>query len=140
MAQAVQRGEYPDDWSALADRVKADAGGRCVRCGKAHNAYTGYTLTVHHFDGNRSNNARFNLMALCQRCHLSIQARVDPAVPIMFDPSKWSLPYIAGLYEAGGCDPGPLYSLRRWIDEYFAALGTWPHWAPTESRFERAEG
>jgi hypothetical protein len=29
-------------------------------------------LTVHHVDGNKNNNTRHNLLALCQRCHLRL--------------------------------------------------------------------
>lgn len=34
-------------------------------------------LTVHHLDGDKWNLEWWNLAALCQRCHLRIQARVD---------------------------------------------------------------
>ena len=55
-------------------------------------------LTVHHFDGNKSNNRWFNLMALCQVCHLTIQGKVIPEQPWMFEHSEWIKPYIAGYY------------------------------------------
>lgn len=54
--------------------------------------------TVHHFDGNKANVAWWNLLALCQRCHLKTQARVDPQVPYMFEHSEWLKPYVAGFY------------------------------------------
>ena len=130
MSQALQRGTYPADWRELSAAVKREAGGRCVRCGHPHDAASGHVLTVHHFDGDRDNNARWNLMALCQRCHLSVQSRVDPANPIIFDPAVWAMPYIAGLYEAGGCTPPPGYDLGRWIVEYAREVGDWPEWAP----------
>jgi hypothetical protein len=53
---------------------------------------------VHHFDGNKSNNAWWNLMALCQRCHLSIQGRVNPFLPYFLEHSPWIRPYVAGFY------------------------------------------
>ncbi len=134
MGQAFHTGEYPADWKAIAKRVKEEAGGKCVRCGHIHEPAAGYTLTVHHFDANKSNCEDWNLMALCQRCHLSIQARVDPQVPLMFDPSTWAMPYIAGFYEANYGFPGPLYDLARWIEEYQATGRTWPAWAPTARR------
>lgn len=34
-------------------------------------------LTVHHLDGDKLNCRWWNLAALCQRCHLSIQGRVN---------------------------------------------------------------
>lgn len=130
MGQAIHRGEYPSDWPQLAALVKAEAGNKCVRCDHAHHYESGHVLTVHHFDGDKSNGARWNLMALCQRCHLSVQARVDPEVGLMFDPSLWAMPYIAGYYLDGRGTPGPCFDLERWIAEYTASHRTWPAWAP----------
>lgn len=55
-------------------------------------------LTVHHFDGDKANCRWWNLLALCQRCHLKIQARVNPQQPYMFEHSDWFKPYVAGFY------------------------------------------
>lgn len=55
-------------------------------------------LTVHHFDGDKSNDEWFNLLALCQKCHLSFQTRVNPEIPWMFEHSTWLKPYVAGFY------------------------------------------
>lgn len=55
-------------------------------------------LTCHHFDGNKANNAWWNLMALCQRCHLQIQGKVNPETPYFFEHSEWIKPYVAGFY------------------------------------------
>lgn len=55
-------------------------------------------LTVHHFDGDKANDAWWNLMSLCQRCHLQIQGKVDPRIPYFFEHSEWAKPYIAGFY------------------------------------------
>lgn len=55
-------------------------------------------LTVHHFDGDKSNDAWWNTLALCQRCHLTIQCRVDPAIPFFLEHSEWAKPYVAGFY------------------------------------------
>lgn len=55
-------------------------------------------LTVHHFDGNKSNDAWWNLLSLCQRCHLTIQSRVEPEIPFLFEHSDWLKPYVAGFY------------------------------------------
>lgn len=129
MAQAFHRGAYPPDWHFLAKRVKDEAGGRCVRCGHEHFPALGRTLTVHHFDGDKSNSARWNLMSLCQACHLSVQARVDPLVALLFEPSAWSIPYIVGFYESGRGYPGPLYEARAWRTRYELEVGPWPAWA-----------
>lgn len=56
--------------------------------------------TVHHFDGNKANCVWWNLLALCQRCHLKTQARVDPQVPYILEHSVWLKPYVAGFYAA----------------------------------------
>jgi hypothetical protein len=55
-------------------------------------------LTTHHFDGNKANNQWWNLMALCQRCHLKIQGNVNPEVPYFLPHSEWIRPYVAGFY------------------------------------------
>lgn len=55
-------------------------------------------LTVHHFDGNKANCEWWNLLPLCQRCHLQIQTRVNPQQPYMFEHSDWLKPYVAGFY------------------------------------------
>lgn len=54
--------------------------------------------TVHHADGNKSNCAWWNLLALCQRCHLEFQGRVIPDVPYFLEHSAWYKPYVAGFY------------------------------------------
>lgn len=89
---------YPDNWDEIAHRVKEAAGWRCIRCDRSHNPSAGYTLTVHHWDGVKSNCDWWNLLALCQRCHLHIQAKVHPDDPFMFEHSEWLKVYAAGFY------------------------------------------
>lgn len=146
-------GEYPADWKEISDRVWAEAGHRCIRCGhpyrkgehgkgeftpcdiqcvhggpvyaytqgknmgelvlrpqetardyvmvcrSGHDIYASWRIgTVHHFDGNKANCEWWNLMALCQRCHLTIQSRVNPDQPYVLDHSDWFKPYVAGFY------------------------------------------
>jgi len=56
-------------------------------------------LTVHHLDGNKWNLQWWNLTALCQVCHLIIQAKVNMFRPwAMFEHSEWFKPYAAGFY------------------------------------------
>jgi hypothetical protein len=55
-------------------------------------------LTVHHLDGDKPNCRWWNLAALCQRCHLTIQGRVKMHRPWMLDHSEWFKPYVAGYY------------------------------------------
>lgn len=92
------KGEYPSDWAQIAKKVKDEAGWKCIRCGHEHDFESGHVLTVHHFDGDKSNCRWWNLLALCQRCHLSIQAKVNPHQPYMFEHSDWIKPYVAGYY------------------------------------------
>lgn len=139
MSQPRHQGKYPSNWADIAAEVKCAASWCCVRCFHPHDVNSHHVLTVHHFDGNKSNCRRWNLMALCQRCHLSVQARVDPETPLLFQPATWVMPYIAGFYESGAGVPGPLYDLAQWIAEYekpdpsharTSEGRLWPYWAP----------
>jgi hypothetical protein len=102
-------GPYPANWSEIATAVKEAARWQCVRCCHKHEPETGYTLTVHHLDLNPANCAWWNLPALCQRCHLHIQARVIIQRPFMFEHSEWFKPFAAGYYahQQGECDSQP---------------------------------
>lgn len=55
-------------------------------------------LTVHHLDGDKANCQWWNLAALCQRCHLTIQGRVLMARVWPWEHSEWFRPYVAGYY------------------------------------------
>lgn len=69
--------EYPDEWPETAERIKDENDWMCERCGHPHDPDAGRTLTVHHLDEDKSNLNDWNLAALCQKCHLSIQNKVD---------------------------------------------------------------
>jgi 5-methylcytosine-specific restriction endonuclease McrA len=75
---------YPDDWREIADRVKTAAGWCCEQCGHEHDSAAGYMLTVHHIDGDPMNNEPWNLVALCQRCHLAIHGKKYLIRQLMF--------------------------------------------------------
>jgi len=66
-----KKSEYPEDWDLIAFRIKEAAGQKCENCGRFSSKADGYVLTVHHIDGNKGNCEDENLVALCQRCHLS---------------------------------------------------------------------
>jgi len=55
-------------------------------------------LTVHHLDENKRNCRWWNLVALCQRCHLRMQRGVVMGRPYHFEHSDWFKPYAAGFY------------------------------------------
>jgi len=92
-------GEYTPDWPEISKQRKEDAGWKCMRCGHPHDPTSNHVLTVHHLDGDKSNNAEWNTPALCQRCHLNIQGRVSLPQFYMFEHSDWFKPYIAGYYQ-----------------------------------------
>lgn len=62
-------------------------------------------LTVHHLTGSWGNEKDakrdcrwWNLVALCQRCHLQIQGKVQMARVWPWEHSEWLKPYVAGYY------------------------------------------
>ncbi len=96
---------YPDDWDEIACAIKSESNWHCERCGHAHDPLTGYCLTVHHLDGHKDNCARWNLAALCQRCHLKIQGRMrmDQLFFVeILDVSDWFKPHLKGYLESKG--------------------------------------
>ncbi len=92
------RGEYPADWPVIAKATKDEADWRCVRCGHPHAPRIGRTLTVHHLDGDKANCRWWNIPALCQACHLTIQGRVRMDQAYLLPHSEWFRPYVAGFY------------------------------------------
>lgn len=57
-------------------------------------------LTVHHLNGHKTDCRWWNLLALCQRCHLQIQGKVRPHRPYPWEHRPWFRPYAAGFYAA----------------------------------------
>jgi 5-methylcytosine-specific restriction endonuclease McrA len=55
-------------------------------------------LTVHHLDMVKANCRWWNLAALCQRCHLTIQGKVQMARVWPWEHTDWFKPYVAGYY------------------------------------------
>ena len=55
-------------------------------------------LTVHHLNGIKHDCTWGNLVALCQRCHLSVQTRVVMGRAYHFEHSEWFKPYAAFHY------------------------------------------
>ena len=90
------RNDYNDDGKAKRKEARERAGNKCIRCGSP--SVPGKILTTHHMDGDKSNDEWWNLLALCQVCHLHIQGKVDPNTPYFLDHSDWIKPYIAGFY------------------------------------------
>lgn len=65
---------YPPNWAQISLLTRQRAGWKCELCKSAQNKpqiVTGgnVILTVHHINGDPTDNRRINLIALCQRCH-----------------------------------------------------------------------
>lgn len=90
---------YPPDWPEIAKRIKDAAGWKCERCGHPHDVPNHYVLTVHHLVPNKSLCEDWNLCALCQRCHLHIQAKVDMFQGYYLPHSEWFIPHLEGFRE-----------------------------------------
>lgn len=88
--------DYPPNWKEIATRIKDAAGWCCERCGHEHDCDAGYMLTVHHLVPIKALCEDWNLTALCQRCHLKIQARVKMDQDYFLDHSKWFIPHLEG--------------------------------------------
>ncbi len=90
--RSARTNAYPANWPAIAADIKNRAGWRCEHCDHPHDTPTGYMLTVHHLDGDKSNCSYANLVALCQRCHLRIQAQFIPGQTVMpFAQMEWMI-------------------------------------------------
>jgi len=66
--------------------------------GKAEAAWR--ILTVHHLNGDKADLRWWNLVALCQRCHLEIQGKVNMDQVWPLEHTPWFRPYAAGYYAA----------------------------------------
>lgn len=55
-------------------------------------------LTVHHLNGIKADCRWWNLVSLCQRCHLEIQAKVHMERRYRHEHSEWFKPFVAGYY------------------------------------------
>lgn len=79
---ADRRARYPKEWPLISLWVRLCAGWRCERCGAAQgepNPDTGskVALTVAHVLNDDPADVRpCNLKALCQRCHLTLDAKM----------------------------------------------------------------
>ena len=88
--------DYNADGKEKRRLARESVGNKCIRCGSP--SVKGKILTTHHFDGDKSNDEWWNLLPLCQVCHLHIQGKVDPETPFFFEHSDWIKPYAAGFY------------------------------------------
>jgi len=68
---------YPKDWKSISKRIILRAENHCELCeaenGKPHwKTGSKVVLTVHHINFDKMDNSKYNLIALCQRCHLRL--------------------------------------------------------------------
>lgn len=69
-AKTAPINDYPENWSEISRRVRANAGWTCQKC----SIYLGEQntkkwLSVHHVNRMKNDNRLSNLMVLCLRCH-----------------------------------------------------------------------
>ncbi|MCH1918985.1 HNH endonuclease [Shewanella sp. A3A] len=63
-----QSSGYTDDWSDISSKIRKELNYTCEQCGLYLQQHT-RLLHVHHINGNKSQNIRTNLRALCADCH-----------------------------------------------------------------------
>ena len=90
--------EYAENWREIARAIKEKAGWCCEACHHPHDPAAGYTLTVHHIDGNSLNDKPWNLAALCQRCHLwaASKVRLNQLLFPLLEKDHWLALHIEG--------------------------------------------
>jgi hypothetical protein len=95
----IRGDKYPENWDEISEKVKRENGYKCERCNHTDQPKFGFALTTHHLDGDRANCQRWNLAALCQRCHLHIQNKVIMNQMFMFEiieVSEWFKHHLEG--------------------------------------------
>lgn len=98
----IKEKKYSDNWPEIAKRIKDEAGWKCEACHSANSVVGWRVLTVHHLDGDIENDEDWNLAALCQRCHLSVQSWFVFGQESIFNVPNWLIPHIEG-WEASRC-------------------------------------
>lgn len=86
--------DYPEDWPNAASIARATAAGVCIRCMHICRVEDRTVLTTHHLNMEKAQLSPWNLAPLCQRCHLSVQARVDFDQPYMGEHKQWMEPFV----------------------------------------------
>jgi 5-methylcytosine-specific restriction endonuclease McrA len=77
----VDWSKYPNDWQVIRNHILTRAQNRCEFCGAANkqpHPETGskVVLTIAHLDHDPSHNHFDNLKALCQKCHVTYDAKL----------------------------------------------------------------
>ena len=68
--------KYPKYWKQLSDNLKRVNGRKCQMCGRKwiKGGTRKRVLTVHHINGDTTDNRLVNLIVLCAECHLRIES------------------------------------------------------------------
>ncbi len=61
-------GDYTSDWTSISSKIRNELNYTCEQCG-VELKNDSKLLHVHHINGNKTNNTRENLRALCVDCH-----------------------------------------------------------------------
>jgi 5-methylcytosine-specific restriction endonuclease McrA len=56
-------------------------------------------LTVHHLDNDKTNTAKWNLAALCQRCHLHMMGKVHWTEQYMLEHPEWMKSHVEAYFK-----------------------------------------
>lgn len=72
---------YPKNWKEISKRIREREGDKCKWCGAENHKPHPVTgskviLTVAHLDHDEQNCSDENLAALCQKCHLTYDAKI----------------------------------------------------------------
>lgn len=100
----LERREAGPTWDALPPgfvRTGAETAGDVLRgfvAGTTEVQAAWRILTVHHLNGRKEDLRWHNLVALCQRCHLTIQRKVVMEQVFPYEHSEWFRPYAAAFY------------------------------------------
>lgn len=77
---------YPKNWKEIRQSILERAGNKCEFCGVENHSIQNrngkdvkIVLTIAHLDHNPSNCHPDNLRALCQKCHLTYDAKMHAA-------------------------------------------------------------
>ena len=87
---------YPDNWDEIAKGIKDKNHWKCERCGVLHDPLNGYTMTVHHLIPDTFLIDSWNLACLCQRCHLTVQDRIDMDTIYLLKYTNWLSHHLGG--------------------------------------------
>lgn len=73
------RAAYPKNWRVISLTIRGERNYTCEGCGQ-YGSRPRNPLTVHHIDFNPTHNSPDNLLLLCAKCHLKVQAKQYPSL------------------------------------------------------------